>query len=133
MITQALIRAHELGRFSSLLANVRGIAFFGTPHRGSDLASWGKMFSRILSTASLGISTNTNIVKELKANSEVLWRISSSFVERGNKTDIRILSFYETEKMPGLGCVVNPIASSTGSYADTHQGRGPRFRNTKLE
>ncbi|RDW70414.1 hypothetical protein BP5796_08811 [Coleophoma crateriformis] len=99
---QALIRAHERGRYSDLLAYIHGVAFFGTPHRGSAVASWGNIFANIAKTASLGTSTNAMLTRDLKERSGVLSQISTSFVERGGKLDI--FSFYETDKFPGMSC-----------------------------
>ncbi|KAF4631578.1 hypothetical protein G7Y89_g6554 [Cudoniella acicularis] len=97
VVKQALVRAHERERFSTLLSNIRGIAFFGTPHRGADLASWAAMFGNILNAAGFGTSTSTKFLKELRSRSELLSDISESFVERGK--DLDIFSFYETDMM----------------------------------
>ncbi|KAK0123332.1 hypothetical protein ONS96_010326 [Cadophora gregata f. sp. sojae] len=78
VVKQALVRAHERDRFSSLLAHVCGIAFFGTPHRGSDLASWAAMMGNLLKAASFGTSTNTKFAKELTSRSEVVEKQSAT-------------------------------------------------------
>ncbi|PVH83321.1 hypothetical protein DL98DRAFT_569779 [Cadophora sp. DSE1049] len=116
VVKQALIRAHERDRFSSLLAHVCGIAFFGTPHRGADLASWATMMGNILWAASFGTSTNTKFAKELKSRSEVLDNISKSFVERGK--GLKILSFYETDKMDNLNCLASPVVEKQSATLD---------------
>jgi len=104
---QAVIRAHEQDRYTALLSHIKGVAFFGTPHRGSDLADWAKMFGNIISIASFGTRTNKRLIKELQGTSEVLSNISRSFVCRGNKDDLKIFSYYETERMPNLNCKVS--------------------------
>ncbi|RDW89219.1 hypothetical protein BP6252_01251 [Coleophoma cylindrospora] len=113
---QALIKAHERGRYSDLLAHIHGVAFFGTPHRGSAVASWGNIFANIAKTASLGTSTNAMLTRDLKERSEVLSQISASFVERGGKLDI--FSFYETDKFPGLGCRIVDKDSAVLGWAN---------------
>jgi hypothetical protein len=71
---------------------------------GSALASWGTLLANLLSIASFGTSTNSQLSKHLKEHSKALEEISTSFVERGKNLDI--FSFYETEKMDFLNCVV---------------------------
>jgi hypothetical protein len=97
---QALNRAHERERYHQLLEQVFGIAFFGTPHTGSSIASWSTILSKILRAASLGTSTNTQLSKDLESNSKILDKISKSFVERGKR--LEIFSFYEVDKMEFL-------------------------------
>ena len=94
---QALNRAHERERYHRLLEQVFGIAFFGTPHTGSGVASWSTILSKVLRAASLGTSTNAQLSKDLENNSRVLDKISKSFVERGKR--LEIFSFYEVDKM----------------------------------
>ncbi|XMA19408.1 hypothetical protein WAI453_012199 [Rhynchosporium graminicola] len=95
---QALVRAHERDRHSSLLTHVSGIAFFSTHHRGSDLVSWATLFGNLSVAASFGTSTDTGFVKDLRSRSEILDNIPKSFVGRGK----RLISFYETERIDNL-------------------------------
>lgn len=67
------------------------------------------MFGNILQVASLGTSTNTKFLEELKSRSELLCDISESFVERGK--DLHIFSFYETDKMDYMNCLVRVFDS----------------------
>jgi hypothetical protein len=87
-------------RYTGLLRHIQGVAFFGTPHQGSGVAKWANIFANIIATTTLGITTNTKLTKDLKEKSEVLSRISMSFIERG--TNLDIFSFYETQKFPGM-------------------------------
>ena len=112
IICQSLVRARERDQFDELLRKIRGVVFFGTPHRGSSLADWGTMFANILKAASLGSSTNSQLSADLKERSKVLQSISKSFVDRSKS--LSITSFYETEKADWLSCRVlnsNPILS----------------------
>jgi protein SERAC1 len=103
------VKSHENDRFKFLLASVRGIMFFGTPHRGSSLATWGKILAKIGSAASLGTVVNTRLSKDLESQSNVLLEISKSFVHRAEY--LQIFSFYETDKMSLLNSRVDAILS----------------------
>lgn len=100
-----MIRAHEQTRFySHLLESIKGVMFFATPHRGSDLASWDHLGTTVVRAAMLGFSTNTKLSKDLKLDSDTAKRISDSFA--GRAWNFKIRSFYETELIPGLNCRV---------------------------
>jgi hypothetical protein len=61
---------------------MRGIVFFGTPHRGSSLASWGTLISNVAKAMSLGTTTNKKLSLDLESQSLALQEISKSFVDR---------------------------------------------------
>lgn len=90
---------------SDLLGNVKGIVFMGTPHRGSATASLGSMGAEMLKAATLGTSTNTTLIKQLKESSKMLQDISNAFTFLG--ADFPIQTFYETEIMDWLTEVVS--------------------------
>lgn len=83
-----------------LLSSLKAILFMGTPHQGSGIASWGAMGANMLRAASLGTSTNSALMKELKENSKTLQEISKGFPFLG--LGIKIYSFTETEGMDYL-------------------------------
>ena len=121
---QSLVRARERDQFDELLQKIRGVAFFGTPHRGSSLADWGTIFANILKVASLGSSTNSQLSADLKERSKVLQSISKSFVDRSKS--LSIISFYETEKADWLDCRVlisNPRECPTTQVLIVFEGR----------
>lgn len=101
---KALVRARERDRYTNLLKHIRGVAFFGTPHGGSSSADFGKVLASILKASTLGINTNTKVINDLKRNSQALYEISQSFVDRGKS--LHIVTFYETEKMDFLNTEV---------------------------
>lgn len=80
----------------------------GTPHQGSGTASLGAIVADMLKAASLGTSTNSALIKELKANSKTLQEISKDFTFTcGGIAGIKIYSFVESEAMdyfPGEVC-----------------------------
>jgi len=69
----------------------------GTPHRGSDLASWGTMFAGIAKAAGLHPTKN---IKDLQNNSSTLKDVSEDF--RSIVEKYSIVSFYEDTKIKGL-------------------------------
>ncbi|KAI2637009.1 hypothetical protein GGS26DRAFT_546781 [Hypomontagnella submonticulosa] len=85
--------------------------FFGTPHRGSGLASWANIIGNILRATSFGTSTNVQLAKDLQPKSRLLDFISTSFLDRCGK--LKIISCYETSKMDFLNCIVVDKDSAT--------------------
>ncbi|KAL7764623.1 hypothetical protein ACKLNR_005768 [Fusarium oxysporum f. sp. zingiberi] len=87
----------------------RGVIFLGTPHHGSSLAKIGELVSR-----SVGLikETNSDIVKVLTRDSEVLARIQDSFQallmtrSKDEVSMIDITCFYEELPTKGLGLIV---------------------------
>ena len=99
LVKKAIILAHERSdepEYQDVLDNTKGIAFLGTPHRGSDSAWWGAVVANIMKGLSIGTSTNSRLVSNLKKDSSSLGSISSQFVHRTK--GIRIYTFYETKK-----------------------------------
>ena len=99
------MRAHERDCFKDLLKQIKGVAFFGTPHTGSSTAKFGEILASIAKASSLGTRTNVKLLADLKNNSDTLWSVAKSFVDRGK--ELRIISFYETEKMEFMNCLVS--------------------------
>ncbi|RGP76056.1 hypothetical protein FLONG3_5447 [Fusarium longipes] len=98
----------------------RGVIFLGTPHRGSSLAKIGELVSR-----SYGMikDTNTDIVRVLKEDSEVLARIQDGFLSliRARSKDeasmIDITCFYEELPTKRLGLIVPKHSAILPGYA----------------
>ncbi|CAI6087630.1 unnamed protein product [Clonostachys chloroleuca] len=92
-----------------------GIQFLGTPHQGSDLASWAKLVSRYLFPIR---QTNSDITGVLRQDSEELARIQHSFHLRLQLRPqlglpaISITYFFEELPTPHLGVIV-PKESAT--------------------
>jgi hypothetical protein len=108
--------------FGSILDKVVEVAFLGTPHQGSSLSNWSSLLATVASSVTLGTSTNTPLVKALESNSKALWRISTSFVDRGKDLPL-IFSFFETEKMGYMNCVVGNGDSWILNSANCQAGR----------
>lgn len=83
--------------------------FFGTPHRGSDKANYGK----ILANVATGVlqKPKSKLINALESNSEMLMRLNSEF--KFDAPDMEIMTFYETKRMgpfSGLVRTRDPIA-----------------------
>lgn len=76
----------------------------GTPHRGSEVASWASMVQQIAKTVMLSQSFRRELLKNLKYNSEILGNISRQFVPHTVSFPIR--TFYEQEITPPLTTLV---------------------------
>ena len=104
VVKKALVTAHERSAYyANILDQTKGIAFLGVPHRGSGIARLGNYLARLLSTASLGTSTNPKLLQDLRRNSETLINLSLSSNHR--LTGLQLLSFYETQQTDGIQIV----------------------------
>ena len=80
VVKKALILAHERSsypEFDDILANTKAIAFLAVPHKGSGSAWWGDFAANALKGASIGLSTNSALVADLRKNSSALTDILS--------------------------------------------------------
>ena len=68
-----------------------GVLFLGTPHRGSNSASLGKIASRI----ALTMRPNLRLLQGLERNSETLERVGDGFSQTVLKHNIRLCCFRE--------------------------------------
>lgn len=78
--------------------------FFGTPHKGSAIASFASILGKALSGASLGTHTNTQLVKDLERHSFKLEQVSDTFLQ--NAHHLRVITFYELNKMDYMSTLV---------------------------
>lgn len=81
----------------------------GTPHRGSDVASWAGTFSRVANAVSRSRSFRTDLLKNLECNSDALRAISRQFVQRAAQFEIK--TFIERQISPPLSTLVRPPIS----------------------
>lgn len=83
------------------------IMFLGTPHRGSDIASWSEILTKIVRLSLY--DTRKKLVSSLRVDSEILEIIQSEFVKMLFKGDFRIHCFQEGRPINAvLGKVVKP-------------------------
>ncbi|KAI0151627.1 hypothetical protein GGR57DRAFT_470905 [Xylariaceae sp. FL1272] len=86
--------------------DVVGLCFLGTPHRGSDLADYASIVTRILKIT--GKRVNEVIVDVLRPDSEVLTDVQESFGMWWVKNQHRcyLSCFYEEHEVAGIGMIV---------------------------
>ncbi|KAL2059175.1 hypothetical protein ABVK25_000467 [Lepraria finkii] len=85
LVKKAIALAHDrcsIPEFGDIADHTKAIAFMGVPHKGSSSAWWGNLAANILNGVSVGTSTNTRLVADLRKDSSTLINISSQFVHR---------------------------------------------------
>jgi hypothetical protein len=117
---QALLVSNKAGadtRLRSVAEFTRGIVFMGTPHRGSDLASWGHNLAKHLSRFR---SVNRKLVKTLEVDSDILRAVEEDFQKMvltpGYLTKIKVFCFYEEIGMTGFGKIVSKDSAILPQY-----------------
>ncbi|KAF5977752.1 hypothetical protein FCOIX_6349 [Fusarium coicis] len=97
----------------------RGIAFLGTPHRGSWAADWAKIPAWSLGQVK---STNRSILDVLQINNQYLEFIQTSFLTMLRDLDkkgrpLQITCSFEELPMPGIGTIVSKESASLEGYS----------------
>ncbi|KAL5347666.1 hypothetical protein ACLOAV_007075 [Pseudogymnoascus australis] len=115
----ALSRSSAETYLQNLEACTIGLAFLGTPHFGSDKASWGKFGAKIYNV--VGIA-NTAIVAVLDPDSEVLATIQKRFheiirIRQKNNKPIEITCFHEELPFGKLGLIVDMKSATLPGYS----------------
>ena len=109
VVKQALIEARKQTHEPDLLDiydSTHAIIFFGTPHRGSDLASWGLMLSTIAEAVQL--DTNNAVLRDLDPTSgssklEEMRLDFDDILRDGHRSkELRVYSFQEEEGMTSI-------------------------------
>ncbi|KAL1863051.1 hypothetical protein Daus18300_008207 [Diaporthe australafricana] len=96
-LNQSAHSAHEDER--DVVLSTRGIIFLGTPHRGSNAASYGRV-AYLLTRFLAFQSANTKLLSALEKNSETLDRISTDFFQTlESYKNLRIASFSEEKEV----------------------------------
>jgi hypothetical protein len=81
-----------------------GLVFFGTPHRGSQIASYGKILSNI---GGVVLSRpSSKLLNALESDRESLLRLESEFMRYLPKYNI--VSFYESIPIPPFKHLISP-------------------------
>ena len=103
ILKKALILAHERSSdldLQDFLISTEGVAFLGVPHAGSSSASCADFAANVLKTASLGRSTNTALVSDLRKDSGTLSNITTDSVDR--LRDLKIYTLFERKRYHGI-------------------------------
>jgi hypothetical protein len=98
-------------QYADILNATPATVFFGTPHRGSKGAYVGKVVGRIgnvclhaSQTAGVAGTVRSDFLTTLGSNLKALNDLAVS--SRNRLRELEIVTFYETEKMPGLSELV---------------------------
>ncbi|CAG8976325.1 hypothetical protein HYALB_00005732 [Hymenoscyphus albidus] len=114
VLKQALVIASksEGCDYGNIWTSTLGILFFGTPHRGSELASYGAQLARV--PTALSMKAEPVLLHSLSLGSAILEKLNKEFrILMSNKGAGReVISFYETVGMVGPRLVVG-ISSAT--------------------
>lgn len=129
-LNQAAHSAQEDER--NVVSNTSGIIFLGTPHSGSNAASYGRVAYTLTKIFAFQ-SANTKLLTALEKNSETLDRISTAFYQTlENYKNLRIASFSE-EKQVRVGPVgmqiVRPDSAKIGHARETWGSISEDHRN----
>ncbi|KAL2796248.1 hypothetical protein BJX66DRAFT_336262 [Aspergillus keveii] len=107
------------GHLQHIVECTVGITFLGTPHCGSNLANWAKVFGRVITMFK---RTNTRLLETLSPDSEVLAWIQKDFHtmlrsrQQEGKQPLRITCFYEELPIHGIGEIVPMHSAILPSY-----------------
>ena len=102
----------------SIFDCVRGIAFMGTPHKGSWMAEWAK-----IPAGALGLvkSTNKSLLKILETESQLLESIQLRFLAmirelRESGRRLEVTCFFEELPLPMVGKIVSRESATLEGY-----------------
>ena len=110
---KALLQARLESRYETIMKNTIGILFFGTPHRGTDMANYGKVLTNIAN--SVMNRPTSQLVEALTTNSASLSRLTSDF--KHQMPMFKIVSFYEMKPSRPLSSLVSLHRDAIGYIA----------------
>ncbi|TPR03470.1 hypothetical protein CAN33_000295 [Aspergillus niger] len=110
VVKEALVQAKLSTTYGSICTSTFGIAFFGTPHRGTHLARVGGVAAKFV-RAILGTASNT-LLKALSKGSLYALELSANFDKL--LENYKYLSFYETLPFKSIGIVVEKESAVLG-------------------
>ncbi|KAL2829596.1 hypothetical protein BJY01DRAFT_254948 [Aspergillus pseudoustus] len=116
VVKEALVQAKLGAIYDSIRIATYGIAFFGTPHRGSHLAKMGETVAKAV-RAFLRTPNNT-FINALKENDLYANELSANFQQL--LEDYQYINFYETLPLRSLGIIVEK-KSATFGLPDTRE------------
>ncbi|KAL3480031.1 hypothetical protein BJX99DRAFT_254916 [Aspergillus californicus] len=110
LIKEALVQAKLGNTCGSIRTATYGIAFFGTPHRGSHLAKMGETVAKAV-RAFLRTPNNT-FINALKEDDLYANELSANFQQL--LEDYKYINFYETLPLRSLGIIVEKKSATFG-------------------
>ncbi|KAE9362858.1 hypothetical protein N431DRAFT_475689 [Stipitochalara longipes BDJ] len=117
VVKKAILTAnHDAIDYQRIKSSISAILFFGTPHRGADLASLAQIFTKIYSVANYPISglvgsTRTDLVSNLEKDSPLLTEMAMDI--RNQLTEVKIASFVEMANTLPFNTVVVDTTTAT--------------------
>lgn len=102
------IRAHQQEDLRSVFVSTYAIIFLGTPHQGSDLATWGRML-QAMSDAVIPrrfFETESVLLKSLKRDNETLQGINNHFLDIYQRFKIHMVHENHTTDLRGTKALV---------------------------
>ncbi|KAN0086995.1 vegetative incompatibility protein HET-E-1 [Elaphomyces granulatus] len=102
VIKQALFQAKIEPQYQTISEATVGIIFLGTPHRGSDKASYGEVLANVATTVMHNPAPG--LINVLRANSDALMRLTTDF--RFQLPNYQVCSFYEMKPMPEFSSLI---------------------------
>ena len=100
----------------NVLCSTHGVIFLACPHRGSNIASLGKLAFEI---SRLVIQNpNLKVLRGIEVNSEILERITKNFGQILDSTDLQLHSFEEELTTKGT-MIVDTFSSTIGHPRET--------------
>ncbi|KAK1759655.1 hypothetical protein QBC47DRAFT_410400 [Echria macrotheca] len=133
VVKEALRRSHGCQstkpHYYNVYESVRGVLFFGTPHRGADPLSF---LHHVLSASiqALGTQVNDQIVNTLMPNSERLLELRDEFSVMCHERNWHVYSFQEEYGVAGLfqskvvddqsSCLNDPVVETKQHISSNH-------------
>lgn len=128
VVKQALIEARKQTDDHSLhnvYSRAHATIFFGTPHRGSNLASWGLILSAI--AQAVQIDANRAILRDLDPTSgsskleELRLDFDDILRDKGRTIELRVFSFQEEQGISGVKLLGGKVVPNESSSLDSRR------------
>jgi hypothetical protein len=103
---QALVKAQSNPAYTSIMESTHSVIFFGTPHQGSELASWGTILQNIGTV--LSYQQRSPLLETLKANCPKLEDLRDDF--RHQAIRYKIVSCFEQKATRPLNSLVSAFS-----------------------
>jgi ankyrin repeat domain-containing protein 50 len=112
LFKQVLISGILAGpEYKDLVDSIRGVIFMGTPHRGSNSASYATILSKILNVPTFGRGVRSDLLTLLKTSSPILSQITQQ--SKNLLKPLSVISFYEQQPL-GPTLIVEPFSAVLG-------------------
>ncbi|KAK3321656.1 hypothetical protein B0H66DRAFT_638213 [Apodospora peruviana] len=109
------VRAHHQEDFRSIFVSTYGIVFLGTPHIGSDIATWGRILQYMSDVVipRKFFETESVLLKTLKKDNETLQSINSHFLDIYQRFRIHMVHENHTTDLKGTKVLVVDASSAS--------------------